>query len=35
MNVTSLYTMSVGSINYMPTDTTGMAQYAIDGLSKI
>lgn len=33
MDASSLYTMSVGSINFMPTDTTGMAQYAIDALT--
>ena len=33
MNVTTLYTMAIGSINYMPTDTTGMADWAVDALS--
>ncbi len=33
MNIQSLYTMSVGSINYMPTDTTSMADWAVDALS--
>ena len=33
IGASSLCTMSVGSINFMPTDITGMAQYAIDALT--
>ena len=32
MNMTSMYVLNVGTINYIPTDTTGMSQYAIESL---
>lgn len=33
MTMTSLYTMNVGSISYIATDTFGMADWAVDALS--